>query len=215
VSPVIPAYPAYLFDVDGTLLESAPDIVAAVDEVLSRYGAHGQSFDYLASYIGKHLSALFEDIFPGSDDAFKERLAQEYREIYWAREHQSTKPYPGVSEGLAMLGGRKATATTKSTRTTGVVLEKFGLKPYFDFVQGTDGFPAKPEPDVLVRAMEGLGVKPADCLFVGDSASDMAAGRAAGVAICAVDYGYGNHDEMRRFAPDFWIKDLRELSGAS
>lgn len=209
---MIPAFPAYLFDVDGTLLESAPDIVAAVDQVLSRHGAPGLSFPYLASFIGKHLFELFDDVFPEADDAFREQLLQEYRQTYWAREHMSTKPYPGVLEGIARLGGKKSTATTKSTQTAHVVLEKFGLRPYFDHVQGTDGFPAKPAPDVLFRAMEALQVKPKDCLLVGDSASDMAAGRAAGVRICAVDYGYGNHEEMRKFAPDYWISDLRELN---
>lgn len=209
---MIPPYPAYLFDVDGTLLESAPDIVAAVDQVLSAHGATDLSFPYLASFIGKHLFDLFNDVFPEADDAFREHLLQEYRQTYWAREHKSTKRYPGVLEGISALGGKKSTATTKSTQTTYVVLEKFGLLPFFDHVQGTDGFPAKPAPDVLFQAMEGLQVKPEDCLLVGDSASDMAAGRAAGVRICAVDYGYGNHTEMREFEPDYWISDLRQLS---
>ncbi len=209
---MIPAYPAYLFDVDGTLLESAPDIVGAVQQVLSAHGATDLGFDYLASFIGKHLYALFDEVFPHADEALREQLLKEYRETYWAREHQSTKPYPGVLEGLAALGGLKATATTKSTQTTHVVLGRFGLRPYFHHVQGTDGFPAKPAPDVLFRAMEGLGMQPEDCLLVGDSASDMAAGRAAGVKICAVDYGYGNHEEMRCFEPDYWVSDLRALS---
>lgn len=211
---MIPPFRVYLFDVDGTLLESAPDIVGAVQQVLAAHGARDLSFAYLASFIGKHLFELFDEVFPGADDALREQLLKEYRETYWAREHASTKPYPGVMEGMASLGGRKSTATTKSTQTTRNVLTKFGLIDHFHHVQGTDGFPAKPEPDVVFRALEGLGAKPEDCLFVGDSASDMAAGRAAGVRICAVDYGYGNREEMLRYAPDFWISDLRELSGS-
>lgn len=210
---MIPAFPAYLFDVDGTLLESAPDIVGAVGQVLSAHGAKDLSFPYLASFIGKHLFDLFNEVFPDADDAFRETLLQEYRQTYWAREHKSTQRYPGVLEGLSLLGGKKSTATTKSTETTNIVLAKFGLRPFFDHVQGTDGFPAKPAPDVLYRAMEALQAAPEDCLLVGDSASDMAAGRAAGLRICAVDYGYGNHDEMRKFKPDYWISDLRQLSG--
>lgn len=209
---MIPRYPVYLFDVDGTLLESAPDIVGAVQQVLEAHGAGGLTFGYLASFIGKHLFDLFDEVFPGSTDEFREQLLKEYRETYWAREHASTKPYPGVLEGIASLAGRKATATTKSTQTTRNVLTKFGLIEHFEHVQGTDGFPAKPHPDVVFRALEGLGARPEDCLFVGDSASDMAAGRAAGVHICAVDYGYGNHEEMRRYEPDYWISDLRDLS---
>ena len=212
---MIPPFPVYLFDVDGTLLESAPDIVGATQQVLEAHGAPPQSFNYLASFIGKQLRELFVEVFPGASDEFLEQLAQEYRETYWAREHASTKPYAGVLEGIAALSGRKATATTKSTRTTRTVLTKFGLIDHFEVVQGTDGFPAKPKPDVLWRALEGLGAQPEDCLFVGDSVSDMAAGRAAGVRICAVDYGYGNHEEMRRYEPDYWIGDLRELSASA
>ena len=69
-----------------------------------------------------------------------------YRQIYAARHHADTIRYPGVKEGLAALGGLKSTATTKGTPMTRVVLEKYELLQYFDHVQGTDGFPAKPEP---------------------------------------------------------------------
>jgi phosphoglycolate phosphatase len=92
------------------------------------------------------------------------------------------------------------------------VLEQFGLLQYFDHVQGTDGFPSKPAPDVIFTALNGLAAKPEDCLFVGDSCADMEAGRRAGVKTCAVRYGYGQQSELARFEPDFWIHDLRELA---
>lgn len=91
------------------------------------------------------------------------------------------------------------------------MLEQFGLLAYFDHVQGTDGFPCKPAPDVLLRSIEALGAKPGDCIFVGDSAADMEAGRRAGVQVCAVDYGYGQAEELARWKPDFIISDLRAL----
>ena len=119
--------------------------------------------------------------------------------------------YPGVKDGLAALGGRKGTATTKGTPTTRIVLEMFGLLPHFDHVQGTDGFPCKPAPDVIFTSLEALGAKPEECLFVGDSPADMEAGRRAGVKICAVRYGYGKIEELAKWSPDYWISDLREL----
>jgi len=91
------------------------------------------------------------------------------------------------------------------------VLEQFGLLRYFDHVQGTDGFPCKPAPDVILKSMEALGAKPEECLMVGDSAADMEAGRLAGIKTCAVLYGYGKREEMARHQPDFRIDDLREL----
>jgi HAD superfamily hydrolase (TIGR01509 family) len=140
-------------------------------------------------------------------------LIQAYRTIYLARKHSATTLYPGVAEGLRVLGGRKGTATTKGTPTTRAVLEQFGLLPYIDHVQGTDGFPYKPAPDVVLRSLAALGGKPEECLFVGDSAADMEAGRRAGVKICAVRYGYGKQEDLAKWEPDYWISDLRELSG--
>jgi len=77
-------------------------------------------------------------------------------------------------------------------------------------VQGTDGFPAKPAPDVIFRSLEGLGVRPEGCLFVGDSPADMEAGRRAGVKTCAVLWGYGDREEMARWEPDYWVSDPGE-----
>ena len=139
-------------------------------------------------------------------------LLAQYRAIYLAREHKMTHVYRGVDEALAALGGRKGTATTKGTPTTRAVLEKFGLIGYFQHVQGTDGFPCKPAPDVIFTALAAMGATPADCLFVGDSAADMEAGRRAGVKTCAVTYGYGQREALAQFDPDYWVNDLRELA---
>jgi phosphoglycolate phosphatase-like HAD superfamily hydrolase len=109
------------------------------------------------------------------------------------------------------LPGLKSTATTKSTATARIVLEKFGLLEHFHHVQGTDGFPSKPKPDVILRNLEALNVQPQDCLFVGDSVPDMEAGRAAGVDICAVHYGYGDAAEMDRYRPEYRITAFGQL----
>ncbi|MDQ6704624.1 MAG: HAD family hydrolase [Acidobacteriota bacterium] len=208
---MIPAFPVYLFDIDGTLLDSAEDICGAVQHVLSTTPAPPASFDYLRSFIGLHLDACFGELLPHYTREQLDDLILRYRTTYWAREHESTRPYPGVREGLERLGGRKATATTKSTATTRVVLEKFGLERYFDHVQGTDGFPCKPEPDVILAALHALKANPAECLFIGDSPADMEAGRRAGVKVCAVDYGYGKVEELAKWKPDYSISDLRQL----
>jgi 2-phosphoglycolate phosphatase len=208
---VIPAFPVYLFDVDGTLVHSAPDICAAVQETLKGTPAPQVDDAFLTTYIGRHLIDLFSYLLPDYSPEQIDGLVATYRTIYPARNHKSTRLYPGVREALSRLGGRKSTATTKGTPTTRIVLEMFGLLPYFDHVQGTDGFPAKPAPDVIRRSIDLFGVQPEDVLMVGDSATDMAAGRAAGVKICAVRWGYGNHEEMAGYQPDFWIDDIGEL----
>jgi HAD superfamily hydrolase (TIGR01509 family) len=207
----IPAFPVYLFDVDGTLVDSAADICGAVQTVLAGTSRPDVPFPVLRSYIGRHLIDMFQELFPTASSEQIEGWIQQYRCEYPARDHANTRVFPGVKETLAILPGRKSTATTKGTPTTRLVLERFELLPYFDHVQGTDGFPHKPAPDVLLKSLEVFGVAPADALFVGDSAADMEAGRRAGVRTCVVRYGYGDIDEMARFDPDYWIDDISEL----
>lgn len=209
---MIPRFPVYLFDIDGTLLDSAQDICGAVQQVLAATPRNDLPFEFLKGYIGLHLLDLFQDIFPGHTPEQIDELILQYRTFYPARGHKLTRIYPGVKEALPLLGGRKATATTKGTPTTRAVLQQFGLLDHFDHVQGTDGFPCKPAPDVLLKSMEAVGAAPMECLMVGDSPADMEAGRRAGVKVCAVRYGYGDAAELARWEPDYWIDDLRELA---
>ena len=209
---MIPAFPVYLFDLDGTLLDSAPDICGTVQQLLSVTEERPDvSFEFLRGYIGRHLIDLFGDLFPHYSSGQIDQMIADYRTKYVARGHTQTQIYPGVVEALSTLPGRKATATTKGTPTTRAVLQQFGLIQYFDHVQGTDGIPCKPAPDVLLAALNGLDGAPAECLMVGDSMADMEAGRRAGVKICAVRYGYGKQEDLARWAPDYWVSDLREL----
>jgi HAD superfamily hydrolase (TIGR01509 family) len=211
---VIPRFPVYLFDLDGTLLDSAEDICGAVLQTVEGAGGGPLPFEFLKGYIGFHLLDLFHDIFPRYTDAQIDALIQQYRVHYLSRGHKSTRLYPGVMEALEVLGGRKSIATTKGTPTTRLVLEQFGLLRFFDHVQGTDGFPCKPAPDVILRCLEAFAVQPGECLMVGDSTADMQAGRRAGVKTCAVRYGYGNPADLARCEPDYWLDDLRGLAGA-
>jgi HAD superfamily hydrolase (TIGR01549 family) len=210
---VIPVFPVYLFDVDGTLVDSAADICGAIQGALLGEGVTHISDAFLRGYIGRHLMDVFCDVFPGASPEFIDKMIEEYRRLYPARQHASTSCYPGVLEALTRLGGRKSTATTKGSANTRIILEKFGLLPYFDHVQGTDGFPAKPAPDVIFKALDVLGARPDDCLFVGDSESDLDAARRAGVKSAAVTYGYGKREDLARWTPDYWITDLRDLVG--
>jgi phosphoglycolate phosphatase len=206
---MIPAFPVYLFDLDGTIMNSEADICGAVETVLASRGRTDVPREVLRSYIGRHLyDEFFELGFPHEEI---DQMIVEYRAIYPARGHVNTKVFPGMQDAISRLGGRKSTATTKGTPTTRAVLEQFGLIHHFDHVQGTDGFPAKPSPDVLLKCMEVLDVNPEDCLFIGDSPSDMEAGRRAGVRTCAVTWGYGDPDELAKFEPDYWVSSPQEL----
>ena len=209
----VPYFPVYLFDVDGTLVDSATDICGAIQGVLATTRQNTVSDEFLRTYIGRHLLDLFQDLLPEYTREQVDQMITDYRRIYLARNHTQTRCYPGVAEALAALPGRKSTATTKGTPTTRSVLEMFGLLPFFDHVQGTDGFPAKPEPDVIVASLKVFGTNPDDCLLVGDAPADMEAGRRAGVKTCAVLWGYGKREDMARWEPDYWVEHPSELVG--
>ncbi|HJT88498.1 MAG TPA: HAD-IA family hydrolase [Bryobacteraceae bacterium] len=208
----VPRFPVYLFDIDGTLLDSAEDICGAIQQVLLTTPCRPVSLDFLKGYIGLHLSDTFSAVLPKLTNEETERLIQQYRAAYYARAHARTRVFPGVREALAALGGRKSTATTKGSASTRAVLDQFGLLPYFDHVQGTDGFAAKPAPDVILAALAALNARPEECLMVGDSPADMAAGKSAGVKTCAVRYGYGKAEALAACAPNYWVDDLRALA---
>jgi HAD superfamily hydrolase (TIGR01509 family) len=207
----VPPFETYLFDVDGTLVDSAADICGAIQGVLAFTHRTDVTDEFIRGYIGRHLVDLFGDLFPEYTPEQIDVLVQHYRRDYPARKHASTRPFATAKEVLAKLPGRKSTATTKGTPTTRIVLDMFGFLPYFDHVQGTDGFPAKPEPDVVLRSLAALNAPPESCLFVGDSSADMQAAKRAGVKSCAVTYGYGKREDLARWEPDYWIDDLREL----
>jgi phosphoglycolate phosphatase len=206
----IPEFAAYVFDVDGTLVDSAADICGAIQDVLATQHRTDIEDAFLRRYIGRHLIDLFQDVFPEYSSEQVDAMVLHYRQVYPARNHRQTSTYPGIPELLGRLPGKKSTATTKGTPTTRLVLEMKGLLRYFDHVQGTDGFPAKPAPDVIFHSLNGLGVTPHDCLFVGDSPADMEAGKRAGVKTCAVLWGYGDREEMARWEPDYWLRDPAE-----
>ncbi len=154
-----PPFPVYLFDVDGTLLDSAEDICGAILDVLAGTPCRPLRTADLTRYVGVHLLDMFRDLLPDYTDAQCDELIRQYRAIYPARQHKATRIYPGVAEALAAMPGRKSTATTKASQTTRVILDQFGLIRYFDHVQGTDGFPYKPAPDVVHASLNALGAR--------------------------------------------------------
>ena len=145
-------------------------------------GAAERDFEYLKGFVGLHLIDLFQDVFPNVRAAQIDELIKQYRTIYLGRGHRGHQALPRCDgRRWRRWAGAKSTATTKGTPTTRAVLTQFGLIQYFDHVQGTDGFPCKPAPDVILAAMAALGARPEECLMVGDSTADMVAGRRAGV----------------------------------
>ena len=212
---VIPAFPVYLFDIDGTLLDSAQDICGAVQQVLESTAPARLTFDYLKGYIGRHLIDLFRRC------ASRVPPQEQMDECWSSNTAASISPaatarpasIPESPKASPLLGGRKSTATTKGTPTTRAVLEQFGLIQHFDHVQGTDGFPCKPAPDVIFTALEAhrsAARKTASSSATPPPTWKPAAAPASRPAPSAT--ATGSAKTWRAVNPDYWIDDLRELT---
>ncbi len=171
---------AVLFDLDGTLTDTLPLVVVALNAALAPVWGAPRDLAALRSIFGPSEERLIAQEAPGDPHAI-DRFYAEYR-----REHERlAHPFPGVPEMLRELSGRGVAlglVTNKGRRSSVMTVEAFGIRPYFgSIVTGDDLERPKPDPTGILRVLGELGVAPADAAYVGDSGSDMRAGRAAGV----------------------------------
>lgn len=200
---------AIVFDLDGTLVDSFDDISAAFRRSFHVVGCEPPSAEAVRSLIGKPLRDMYA---PWVAEEAIEALVAEYRRDYSERCAESTRPFPGVVELLEALradGRALAVATTKTTWMARTVMGRLGLEQHVDHVQGTDGFPHKPAPDVIEHALANVGRPGA--WMIGDAVSDIVAGRAAGLRTCAVTWGVHSEDDLRLVQPDAIVSTVAEL----
>lgn len=189
-----------VFDLDGTLVDSLPDLTAALNEVLRQQGRAPLSPAEVAPMVGDGVPALVARGLGarGGTAAEATALLPRYVEIYEARATHLTRPYPGVPETLMALrrdGYRHAVCTNKLQRATMAVLSGLGLAPLFDGVAGGDRFPVKkPDPGHLLGLIGELGGRPERTAMIGDSENDAAVAHAAGVPLFLMRYGYARSD---------------------
>jgi phosphoglycolate phosphatase len=214
---------AVLFDLDGTLLDTAADITRALNRALAELGLPSLARSEVSELIGRGVAALIERVLERFGAAGKAadgtRLLARFHHHY-ERLHRhgeiETRVYPGVARGLAELHalGRKLAVVTNKPRSMAVeLLARSGLDQWIASVVGGDsGLPRKPHPQPLLHACELLGVPPADALMVGDSHIDVLAARAAGLAaVVCVPYGYNEGVDPRTLACDLFIESIGEL----
>ncbi len=200
---------AIVFDLDGTLVDSFDDISAAFCRSFHVIGADPPSAEAVRTQIGKPLRDMYAPWAPA--DAI-DTLVAEYRRDYAERCADRTRPYPGIVDLLERLRGRGhalAVATTKTTWMARTVMERLDLVDRVDHVQGTDGFPHKPAPDVIAHALAGVGRPGA--WMIGDAVTDIAAGRAAGLRTCAVTWGVHSAQDLRAAGPDAIASSVKDL----
>ena len=208
-----------VFDLDGTLVDSVPDLRAALNEMLRERGRPPLSLPQVKRMIGDGAPAMVARALAasGADPDGATRALRRFLEIYEANAVRLTRPYPGVREtltALRRLGYRTAICTNKPQQATIAVIEGLGLLSLFDGIAGGDRFPVrKPDPGHLLGLIGELGAQVAASAMIGDNENDAAAARAAGVPLVLMRYGYARVDP-ELLAADALLDHFAELPQA-
>ena len=213
----IPAYAGYLFDLDGTLFDTAPDLTRALNHALAAFGHAPVQVVQARNWVGQGakaslLRALAHQEAP-TDEV--DAMLASFLDYYRLHIADLSTPFPGVEEALQALAGRGAklaVVTNKRETLTNQLLEELGFSHHFQAVVGGDSTAhPKPAADPALAALAALQVPPADALFVGDSAADVGCARAAGCAVVCVAYGYRQGVAAADLGADTVIETFREL----
>lgn len=213
-----------MFDLDGTLIETAPEIADAVNDTLRRCDLPEVTQQQVNDWIGQGTRELLIQAlaYVGQTDVAAVRasdslelIAAEFDRHYQSRCGTRSHLYPQVRETLTALrerGVKLAVVTNKESRYTATVLDAHQLMPLFDRVVSGDTLPTKkPDPAGIQRCLAQFGVQSHRALFVGDSSIDVATARNAGVAVWALPYGYNMGQPIEACAPDRVIADCSML----
>ena len=211
-----------LIDVDGTLVDSVPDLAFCVDEMMRALGLPERGEAEVRNWVGNGVERLVRRALTGTldgepDPALFERAYPIFLDCYAENTSRRSRLYPGVKEGLDWLraqGYPLGCVTNKAARFTEPLLRDLGIRDYFGIVVSGDSLPKKkPDPLPLRHAAAFFNAAPERSLMVGDSISDVKAARAAGFRIVCVSYGYNHGRDIRDAHPDAVIDRLDELRG--
>jgi phosphoglycolate phosphatase len=207
-------YANVILDFDGTISDSRDDIAAAQLWVLHQLGVTDVRIEQLYPHIGKTLQETFAFLLPPGLHGRIPEAVELYSEYYPPRSLLNTHLFPGVRETLQVLhrrGKRFAVASTKRLAGIRRATDHFNITGFFAQLQGSDDIPYKPNPFIINKILADQGWERSETIMVGDSGHDINAGRAAGVATCAVTYGALCAEEVRAYSPDFIIGRFPEL----
>jgi phosphoglycolate phosphatase len=210
-----------VFDLDGTLIDTAPDLIDTLNRILARHDVKPVAFDQARTLIGAGVKPLLERALATRDirlapDAL-DALFAEYIQLYAAHIADRSRPFPGLEDALDVLaasGYRLAVCTNKLEWLSVRLLDALKLAPRFVTIIGQDTFGIrKPDPEILRRTIARAGGGIDTAVMVGDSTTDVATARNAGVPVIAVDFGY-TETPPAEFGADRLISHFDALPGA-
>lgn len=201
-----------IFDLDGTLIESKWDIADSVNRTLRELDLPERTQEEVFGFVGDGVKRLLRLAVGEDNQEQYDQALQVFRRHYLRHCLDRTQFYPGIEKVLTHFGHKqKAVATNKSIEYTNVILNGLGPQHFTFVVGGDNGFGLKPDPGMLIHAMERLGVSNERTVLIGDSTNDINGGHNAGIRVCAVGYGMGNREKMAACRPDWFIERPEEL----
>ncbi|MEQ1592102.1 MAG: phosphoglycolate phosphatase [Thiobacillaceae bacterium] len=212
---------AVVIDLDGTLLNTAPDLAHAAELMMADLGLPCPSLETIQTYIGNGVSRLVKRVLTGEmetepDAVLFERAIAAYQQHYGEHVSLYSRPYEGVVAGLdafKAMGVHVACITNKAAQFTHPLLKDTGLFDYFELILSGDSLPTrKPDPLPLRHACEQFGVAPSELLLIGDSLNDTQAARAAGCPVFCVPYGYNRGRSVAELDLDAVVPTLLDAS---
>ena len=219
--PLARGIAAVMIDLDGTLLDTVPDLAAAAGRMLAALGLPGRTQDEIRSFIGKGIPTLVQRCLQASAGSARAAALQDealalYYDFYSEESGRRTTVYPGVLEGIAQFRAmrlRLACVTNKAARFTLPLLEKMGLAPHFELVVSGDTLARKkPDPMQLAHICAAFALAPEKVLLIGDSANDALAARAAGCPVLCVSYGYSEGGDVHNLDCDAIVGSLSDAA---
>jgi phosphoglycolate phosphatase len=212
---------AVMIDLDGTLLDTIPDLAVAANLMLAELARPPLDESLIRTFVGKGIPRLVERALTGSPDGVAApdlfaRALPVFERCYAGVNGRHATIYPGVKEGLDQLRERGfplACVTNKAGVFTLPLLEHMGLAPYFAEVVAGDSLPKKkPDPLPLTHTCEKFGILPRDMLMIGDSLNDAQAARSAGCPVFCVPYGYNEGRDVRELDIDAIVPSILEAT---
>ncbi len=209
-----------LIDVDGTLVDSVPDLAYSIDQTMVQLGLPERGEQAVRCWVGNGVEslvgrALSNHMDGAADDVLLQRALAIFWKLYSANICVRSSLYDGVIDGLDYLrsrGYRIGCVTNKARSFTLPLLEQLQISEYFEVtICGDDTARKKPDPLPLLTAARLLHIRPEQSLMLGDSKSDVAAARAAGFQIICMSYGYNHGENIDSYAPDAVIDSMTEL----
>ena len=209
-----------LIDVDGTMVDSVPDLAYCVDEMMKQLDMPTHGDAKVRNWVGNGVERLVRRALIGKlegepDEALYAKAYPIFLKLYTDNTSKRSCLYPGVKEGLEYLKGegyQMGCVTNKAARFTEPLLKDLGVYDYFSVVFSGDTLPEKkPDPMPLLHAAKFFNVAPEQALMIGDSISDVKAARAAGFRIVCMTYGYNYGVDIRDANPDAIMDSMAEL----